>query len=320
MLCDALRTQTCAVPSTVVERQMHQEAVTRQVPDPAAVAALERKLREEKLNKKQQQALRTQLEQVPLVSVVTLENKVEEVQQHIEVGPYFTMSEGAVVLDYLCSSVLRHWRLWVALLTGPQPLAAAVHTALVVDAPPLVVPPLVEFLPEDTYNAQIGRTALWHEAEAGLAGVYAAYCQGLERLRAAHEEDSARRRAAREAAAAENRANVLSRDEFGRVEHAFVLRLNKALNQTVGHLAAVAEGAATPPEPTPPPTTHGKAPKKKPGAAKVPPPVTELPAPESIPMRPDAAFALDEVEARVETVQRVADEQRDARHSRKGRH
>lgn len=140
---DALTAQSCPVPTRVVETIVSQRPVTRLVPDSDLIATLEHQLRtEKKLGKKQVAAIREQLAAVPVVPRTAVEEERVEVEREVMVGPYFTLSEAAAVLDYLTGTLLSHWRLVKTTMTARQPTRQATSvTAAIGDGGGVRAPP-----------------------------------------------------------------------------------------------------------------------------------------------------------------------------------
>ncbi|EPY26786.1 hypothetical protein AGDE_11092 [Angomonas deanei] len=315
VLEDALVSQTCVLPTSVLERQVLLEEVRRTVPDPVILEGLQKRLREEKLNKKQQQALQAEMEQVPQVEVVSKEERVREVPTDVKIGPYFTLSEAACVLSYLCESALMHWRLWSCVLqptaevhSSPEPQ----RTVLVEDVPSFTMPPLAEFLPEDKHNFQVSRTLLLREAEDSLNRLYNEFESKWNDLKTECEEDHTRVKEILDIADEHNRHNALNPTEYDSVERAFTLRLNALMtkNASVGPLAAAMRPEQE--EPAEEPVADQKGSKKKKSTPGKSAPV-QLPDPDTIVLPDDAAFEVEEVERRVHRVEETYLEQSESK-------
>ncbi|KEG09895.1 hypothetical protein DQ04_04481050 [Trypanosoma grayi] len=305
--------QACGLPNKIVETRQVVQMTTVEVPDLQYVATIEAKLAKEK-NKKQQQALRDQLANAPTCSETRREVHEEKVMTEIVVGPYFTLHEVAQILDYLSSSVVRHWRLFRSLLSEPQPVEMHEEVQEQWDAWAFCIPPLTEFLPDDVHMMELGRQDLMHACEVAIDEAFEEeFMRPLRELQRQRNDLLECLQQQELQAEEDNRRNALDGVEYMRVAHAFTLRLGKRIerNDTVmGHAESDEMPLSSLPEvtgtSTPRKSTSVSAGSHRRGGSKgcnssataVPLQCIQLPA--------DTCFSLDDVEARVTKLEAAA--------------
>ncbi|KAG8346369.1 hypothetical protein ERJ75_000133200 [Trypanosoma vivax] len=299
VLGDLLVEQACILPrKTYAERVVVKEVVYEEK-DAEFVAAIEAKLMKEK-NKRQQQQLRDTLAKAPVIKRSRQETVREKVMVDVSVGPYFSLPEAARVLNYFSTTVVRHWRLFHFLLTESQPIDAEEITVEQCDSFPFCVPPLTEFLREDTHALEAERQAVFSECEVAinasfeeefLLPVSELKQQCNEELRLIEEEMEQRERS--------NLENALTPGDYTRVVRGFALRLEKLAerNEAVGEIeiSSVPEISVA--------RSNGK---KRSGNGKSSAAVATLH--DSPTVAPAVtAFMISEVESRVEKIERAVE-------------
>ncbi|CBH10054.1 hypothetical protein, conserved [Trypanosoma brucei gambiense DAL972] len=243
VLQEALIEQSCSLPRKVYDVRRSVEDVTYEEKDAEFVAAIEAKLAKEK-NKKQQQLLLEQLENAPVEIKSRREVVKKKVVYEVIVGPYFTPQELAQILNFFCTTAVRHWRLFHTFLLAAQPSETCDVSLVHDDIFPFCVPPLQEFLEEGMLNMEAERRAVVDECETLLRSIFEE-----EFMKPIRELEQYRNEALRVSIEKErkefedNMKNVLDTSNYRRVSRAFELRLEKRLERS--ELAA--------PEVAPPP-------------------------------------------------------------------
>lgn len=318
MLQDMLCSQTCPVPTAVLDRKTERQMVTRDVPDPELVRSLEHKMDKPNLSKKQVLAIKEQIAHVPLVQVTTVDSVVVETEREVAVGPYFSMVEAAAVLDHLTTSILSHWRLIKWTLGTQQSKENREVLVLLEDVDTFCVPPLKEFIPLYLYTTESDRCDIWEEARTDAERDFVeSFVTPVARLKDEELLEHAHLREAKIRADSENRANALSAEDYNRVELAYNTRLRYAIRGTTLQEDACPLPTATLPQspppsppavafaPTPPSKRlSGMASKRGRGSKSVQlPPILPLIPATSIELNPEASvFRADNVVSRIEAV------------------
>ncbi|CCW67429.1 unnamed protein product [Phytomonas sp. Hart1] len=231
LLTNALIVQACPVSIHVRVPQTLEEPYTEPVCDLKPISNLEhRPLNEKKTDKNQRPTLMETPESGALHAVTTMVPERTEVTRKILVGPYFSAVDVEAVLDFLVSSAVMHWRLFTFILSEPQTVDVHSTTLVLEDILPCFIPPLSEFVYEEEHNLAIEMEAVWRAASDGAEDIFnELYLRPIEDLQMQENQEWQALKVAKEAAKDETDDVELSREEYGRIERAFNLRLQKAL-------------------------------------------------------------------------------------------
>ncbi|KAG5490487.1 hypothetical protein JKF63_00607 [Porcisia hertigi] len=344
VLQEVLSAQTCLTAARAIETVHRREPVTVEVPDPVQLNEIMEK-QQKTTSPKVLAALEVARQGLPCISQTVLQVVEVEVEKDVTLRPVFSMSEAAIIAEYITRSVVMHRRLWGVLLapvaeeqlssisTAATAAAAAhglgrpsVHRPICVaieDISPVFIPPLSTFRTDVLQTAVDAQRRLFEAFEAEREQFFAEDWQAP--LLAIAAEELSELRVLQEAAAqadAMDKAAALTEQQCARVERAYGLRLEDVLKHNTRVVRGTPPTALDPPAASKAPevttvsspvrSNAGKTRKKNASgpamAAAAAAPALSADAAASIVLPTDAAFGLAEVEARVDRIAAAVEE------------
>ncbi|CBZ23963.1 conserved hypothetical protein [Leishmania mexicana MHOM/GT/2001/U1103] len=336
-LQQVLCAQTCLTVTRTVDTVRRYQPVTIQVPDPAQLDEITEK-QHKTTSQKGLAALEAAKQNIPLISQTVMQNVEVEVERDVTLRAVFTMPEAAAIAEYITRSVVTHKRLWGVLLAPvtegqlpAQPTSATAAAAAdglhrpvdhrdicvaIENVPPVYLPPLSVFHSEALQAVVDAQRRLYKACKAERTLQFSTDWQ--EPLLAIAAQELSERWVLQEAAAqadAEDRAAALTSQQCARVERAYGLRLEDAIQFNPHVVRGAPFSAPEPPAVAAAPEVTAAPVRARaninklkrnsqggpiPSAAAAP--VLSPNAAASVVLATDATFKIAEVEARVDRI------------------